>query len=91
MPAQGRSRLAAPKFSNRVTNCGVRGSTSVENTHAMNELRPRATRPRGDTSVRIESLSHLADSTVDQQLSDLVATDRGTTARMLHQFIELLR
>src|SRR6185436_19867899 len=47
-----------------------------------------ATRPRGDTSVRIESLSHLADSTVEQQLADLVATDRGTTARMLHHLAE---
>ena len=38
--------------------------------------------------MRIESLSHLADSTVEQQLSDLVATDRGTTARMLHHIAE---
>jgi 5-methylcytosine-specific restriction endonuclease McrA len=38
--------------------------------------------------VRIESLSHLADSTVEQQLSDLVSTDRGTTARMLHHIAE---
>ena len=38
--------------------------------------------------MRIECLSHLADSTVEQQLSHLVATDRGTTARMLHHIAE---
>ena len=38
--------------------------------------------------MRIERLSHLADSTVDQQLSDIVTTDRNTTARMLHHIAE---
>ena len=50
--------------------------------------RAPATRPRGDTSVRIESVSHLSDSTLEQELENLAATDRGTTVRLLVHIAE---
>jgi len=38
--------------------------------------------------VRIESVSHLSDSTLKQELSNLAATDRGTTVRLLVHIAE---
>jgi 5-methylcytosine-specific restriction endonuclease McrA len=38
--------------------------------------------------VRIESVSHLSDSTLKQELSNLAATDRGTTVRLLVRIAE---
>jgi 5-methylcytosine-specific restriction endonuclease McrA len=38
--------------------------------------------------MRIESVSHLSDSTLKQELSDVAATDRGTTVRLLVRIAE---
>ncbi len=38
--------------------------------------------------MRIECLSHLSDSTLEQELEHLAATDRGTTVRLLVRIAE---
>ena len=38
--------------------------------------------------MRIESVSHLSDSTLEQELENLAATDRGTTVRLLVHIAE---